>query len=237
MRLTEIQILVIEEKLKHTGLTYRPLYDELLDHICCLVEESLDTGDSFEIALNHALEVLSPEVIKKCQKDTKYLLNRNQILMKRITIAVCGMATSCFLITTVIFAQNIPSVMPLGDYEITSPFGKRADPISKEFKYHFGIDLKAPTGTPVLATADGKVIRVEEQPEGYGKFVVIEHDNNYQTRYAQLSEFKVSIGIRVIKGNVIGLVGSSGRSTAPHLHYEVILEGKRIDPISTIEDS
>jgi murein DD-endopeptidase MepM/ murein hydrolase activator NlpD len=84
--------------------------------------------------------------------------------------------------------------MPLEAYEITSPFGKRTDPFTNEHKHHFGIDLKAPTGTPVAATADGTVIRVEEQPEGYGKFVVIEHDIDYQTRHAQLSEFKVSKG-------------------------------------------
>lgn len=237
MMLSEIQIIIIEKRLNEAGLSYAPLHQELLDHFCCLVEEQMLLGTSFESALNSAMNILGPKDIIKCQNETKYLLNRNQILMKRIALAASGLAASCLLITTVMFAQNIPSVMPLGEYEITSPFGKRADPFTNEFKHHFGIDLKAPAGTPVLATADGTVIRVEEQPEGYGKFVVIEHDNSYQTRYAQLSEFNVSIGSRVKKGNIIGLVGSSGRSTAPHLHYEVILDGRRIDPITTIEDS
>jgi len=232
MTLSEIQLIVVENKLKEAGLSYVPLYDELLDHLCCLIEEQMFNDLSFEEALGAAFKTMGPEVIVNCQNETHYLLNRNQILMKRITLAVSGLAASCLLITTVMFAQNIPSGMPLGKYEITSPFGKRADPFTKESKHHFGIDLKAPAGTPVLATADGTVIGLEEQPEGYGKFVVIEHDSNYQTRYAQLSEFNVSIGSQVKQGTVIGLVGSSGRSTAPHLHYEVILDGRRIDPIA-----
>lgn len=237
MSLTELQIIDIEIRLQQNGLEYVPLQDELLDHCCCLIEKQMFKGVSFEEAVEAAFKTMGPDVITNCQNETHYLLNQNQILMKRITLAVSGLAACCLLITTVMFAQHIPSVMPLGKYEITSPFGKRADPFTKEFKHHFGIDLKAPAGTPVLATADGTVIRMEEQPEGYGKFVVIEHGSNYQTRYAQLSEFNVSIGSRIKKGTVIGLVGSSGRSTAPHLHYEVILDGKRIDPISTIEDS
>ena len=237
MKLKEIQVMIVEERLKRAGLDYKPLCDELLDHVCCLVEEHMASGISFEIAVDRALSVLSPTEIARCQQNTKDLLNQNQIIMKRITMAVTGMAAASFLITSVIFAQNIPSVMPLGEYEITSSFGKRTDPFTNESKHHFGVDLRAPEGTPVVATADGTVIKVEDQPKGYGKFVVIEHDDNYQTRYAQLSEFRVTLGTQVKKGSVIGLVGSSGRSTAPHLHYEVIHDGKRIDPIKTIEDS
>lgn len=237
MSLTEIQIILVEKKLKENGLSYARLYEELLDHVCCLVELEIASGNSFEESMNHAFQMMNSDCITKCQQQTEYMLNRKQIFMKRITFAAGGLAASCLLITSVMFAQNIPSAMPLGQYEITSSFGKRTDPFSKELKHHFGIDLKAPSGTPVLATADGKVVSVENQPNGYGKFVIIEHDDNYQTKYAQLSEFKVTIGSEVKKGNVIGLVGSSGRSTAPHLHYEVIHNGKRIDPAKTIKDS
>jgi murein DD-endopeptidase MepM/ murein hydrolase activator NlpD len=237
MTLSEIQIIMINQKLKQNRLEHYPLYEEMLDHICCLVETNMDNGYSYEQAVQSAFEKLGPQDVSRYQKETNRLLNRNQIIMKRITIAASVLAGICFMISTLMFAQSIPTMMPLSEYEITSAFGKRVDPFSKETKQHWGIDLKAPTGTPVLATADGTVIRVENQPDGYGKFVVIEHANNYQTRYAQLSEHKVSVGSKVAKGNVIGLVGSSGRSTAPHLHYEVMLNGKRIDPASTIEDS
>ena len=237
MSLNEIQMIMIEQELKQSGLEHFPLYEEMLDHICCLVETNMDDGFSFEKAKKAAFEKLGPEDVNKYQKETNFLLNRNQIIMKRITVAASILAGVCFMVSTLVLAQNIPSMMPLGEYEVTSTFGNRVDPFSKEKKQHWGIDLKAPTGTPVLATANGTVISVENQPDGYGKYVVIEHDNNYITRYAQLSEYKVSVGSKVTKGNVIGLVGSSGRSTAPHLHYEVLLNGKRIDPISTIEDS
>ena len=237
MSLNEIQIIMIEQELKKSGLEHLPLYHEMLDHICCLIETNMDNGLSYQEAKKIALEKLGPEDVNKYQKETNFLLNRNQIIMKRITVAASILAGVCFMVSTLVLAQNIPSIMPIGEYEVTSTFGKRIDPFSQEKKQHWGIDLKAPTGTPVLATADGTVISVENQPNGYGKYVVIVHDNNYQTRYAQLSEYKVSVGSKVTKGNVIGLVGSSGRSTAPHLHYEVILNGKRIDPISTIKDS
>jgi hypothetical protein len=237
MKLTDEQIVKLQEKLDQVGLSYEPLYDELLDHVCCLVEETMNQGFSFKESTEFALSKLTPKLIDQCQRDTKSLLNRNRIIMKRITLATCGLAATCFFITSMMLGQNIPSVMPLNDYEITSTFGPRMDPFTQKRKHHFGIDLKAPVGAPVIATADGTVIELKEQPEGYGKFVVISHDDQYQTRYAQLSAFKVSIGSKVKQGNVIGLVGNSGRSTAPHLHYEVIRDGKRIDPIRTIEDS
>ena len=237
MDLSKLQVTLVEKAIQDAGFEYAPLQDEILDHLCCLTEEQMRKGLQFESAMDAAFNILGPEDLKKCQKETHFLLNRKQIFMKRITIAASIVAVGSFLITTVIFAQNTPSVMPLSKYEITSPFGKRADPFTKKFKHHFGIDLKAPTGTPVIATANGTVIEVKEQPDGYGKYVIIEHADNYQTKYAQLSEFKVSVGSQVKQGNVIGLVGSSGRSTAPHLHYEVILDGKRIDPATTVNDS
>ena len=95
---------------------------------------------------------------------------------------------------------------------------------------HNGIDLAAEEGTPVKATADGVVEKTEEWPEGYGKYIVVVHDDVYTTLYAQLSEMKVKVGEKVKQGDVIGLVGSSGLSTAPHLHYEVRKNGNPVDP-------
>ncbi len=237
MSLTEIQIIIIEQELRESGLDHLPLFDEMVDHICCMVEANLNLGCSFQEAKQLAFEKLGPKEINEYQKQTDFLLQQNKILMKRITVAVCFIAGACLMISSFLYAQNVPSIMPLSNYEITSTFGMRTDPYTKEKRQHWGIDLKAPMGTPVLATADGIVITVENQPNGYGKYVVIEHEDNYQTRYAQLSEQNVAVGSKVTKGKVIGLVGSSGRSTGPHLHYEVIRDGKRIDPISILEDS
>ena len=237
MSLTELQIIEIENQLQQDGLHYAPLQDELLDHCCCLIEEQLGQGSSFHEAFNHAMDAMGSDVIQKCQKETKFLLNQKQQIMKRITLATCGIAASCFLITTILAAQEIPTVMPLEDFRISSSFGKRLHPITKQLKQHKGIDLVASKGTPVMATADGTVITVIEDPDGHGKYIVVQHTRNYRTKYAQLSEFKVNVGSKVTKGQTIGLVGSSGVSTAPHLHYEVLKDGIPIDPFLLIEDS
>ena len=136
--------------------------------------------------------------------------------------------------------EEIPSILPIqcdnNEVKITSGWGKRMDPISKEEKYHFGIDIKASRGTPVIATAGGTVVENEFQPNGYGNFIIIEHTEDYRTRYAQLEDIQVTKGEKVQKGQVIGTVGSSGRSTAPHLHYEVMKGEKRVNPVDFIGD-
>jgi pyruvate/2-oxoglutarate dehydrogenase complex dihydrolipoamide acyltransferase (E2) component len=98
------------------------------------------------------------------------------------------------------------------------------------------MDISAAEGTPVIATADGKVILVSDQPGGYGKHIVLAHDEVYQTKYAQLSSMEVKEGETVKRGELIGRVGSSGRSTAPHLHYEVYKDGKAVNPVNYIAD-
>lgn len=128
--------------------------------------------------------------------------------------------------------DTVPSCLPVKKEDmkrLSSGYGKRIDPISKEERYHFGVDFSAPTGTAVVATADGEVISVAFLPEGYGKRIEIRH-GIFVTRYAQLSGFNVKEGQWVRKGEVIGFVGSSGRSTAPHLHYEVLKNGKHVNP-------
>ncbi|WP_421870952.1 peptidoglycan DD-metalloendopeptidase family protein [Marinoscillum sp.] len=130
-------------------------------------------------------------------------------------------------------AGEKPSILPIrsdGSFRISSSFGMRTDPFSKERKMHHGMDFAGKTGTEIIASADGEVVKVENQPNGYGKYIVVKHDDTYRTKYAQLSEQLVKVGDQVKKGQVIGEMGSSGRSTAPHLHYEVIENGKYVDP-------
>ncbi len=123
-----------------------------------------------------------------------------------------------------------PSISPIKNARQTSGFGMRMHPIHKVKKLHRGMDFAAAIGTPVVATADGKVTKVKLQTEGYGKHLVIQHDDIYSTLYAQLSKILVKEGQYVQKGDTIGLVGSSGASTAPHLHYEVRKQGEYVDP-------
>jgi hypothetical protein len=129
---------------------------------------------------------------------------------------------------------NVPSTCPINEKNIiiTSGFGWRIHPITKKKQFHQAIDIAAKEGTPVLASADGIIVKREfiEEGKGYGRVIIIKHDNTYSTVYAQLSEFKVNLGDKVKQGDVIGLVGHSGISTGPHLHYEVLKDGKNVDP-------
>jgi len=129
-----------------------------------------------------------------------------------------------------------PSISPLGGmYKISSGFGLRMHPIHKEKKMHKGIDFVAPIGTPVQATSDGEVIKVVKINTGYGNHIIIQHDKEHKTVYAQLHEIKVVEGQQVKIGEVIGTVGNSGASTGPHLHYEVLVNGANQDPEDFIQ--
>jgi len=128
----------------------------------------------------------------------------------------------------------IPAIQPLANKQLTalaSGFGLRVHPVYKVVKMHTGIDFSSRVGTPVYATADGKVIAVETSVPGYGKMVIIDHGYGYQTRYAHLQRFKVKVGEHVKRGVPIAYTGNTGVSTAPHLHYEVLLNGIQINPV------
>lgn len=125
---------------------------------------------------------------------------------------------------------SVPSRMPLSNAALTSDFGMRTHPVLGGRRSHNGIDLAAPTGTPIHATADGMVSRADRY-SSYGLYVQIEHGAALETRYAHMSRIAVAAGERVRKGDIIGYVGSTGRSTGPHLHYEVRVEGEAVNPI------
>lgn len=124
---------------------------------------------------------------------------------------------------------SIPSRMPVEGVRLTSDYGMRTHPVLGKRRAHKGVDLAGPTGTPVYATADGYVSRASRFGS-YGHYIQIEHGGELQTRYAHLSGYAVKAGERVTKGDLIGYVGSTGRSTGPHLHYEVRVAGEAVDP-------
>ncbi len=124
---------------------------------------------------------------------------------------------------------SVPSRMPLEGMQLTSSYGMRNHPVLGGRRQHNGVDLAAPTGTPVYATADGRV-GMAQWYSSYGNYVQIEHGGQLQTRYAHLSSYTVQPGTSVRKGDLIGYVGSTGRSTGPHLHYEVRVAGEAVDP-------
>ncbi len=128
---------------------------------------------------------------------------------------------------------HIPSVMPINikDFTMSSGYGIRRDPIYGSNKFHEGLDFAAKPGTPVYATADGEII-VSDRKGGYGNCIDIDHGYNYVTRYAHLSELLVKEGQSIKRGELIGRVGSTGKSTGPHLHYEVRFKNEPQNPVN-----
>lgn len=129
----------------------------------------------------------------------------------------------------------IPAIQPVRNEnlrQIASGFGYRSDPFTKVRKFHEGMDFSAKTGTPVYATGDGVVARADNTASGYGNHIVIRHGYGYETLYGHLSKYKCRAGQRVKRGDIIGYVGSTGRSEAPHLHYEVHKGGEVVNPIN-----
>ena len=128
-------------------------------------------------------------------------------------------------------AIAIPSDKPVKSAEFTSAFGVRSDPFRRASAMHAGIDLAGPVGTPIYATADGTVLRAGWNSGGYGNLVEIDHGRGIVTRYGHLSKMTVNEGQRVTRGQVIGRMGSTGRSTGSHLHYEVRIDDRPVNPI------
>ena len=128
-------------------------------------------------------------------------------------------------------AIAIPSEKPVKIAAFTSGYGTRADPFNGSVARHMGIDLAGPMGTPIYATADGVVSAAGWNNGGYGNLIKLDHGRGIETRYGHLSAILVSAGQRIVRGQLIARMGSTGRSTGSHLHYEVRIEGKAVNPI------
>jgi murein DD-endopeptidase MepM/ murein hydrolase activator NlpD len=129
---------------------------------------------------------------------------------------------------------STPAIQPVSNKDLTrvaSGFGYRIDPIYKTVKLHAGLDFAAPQGTPIYATANGTVTVAGNTGNGYGNHVVINHGYGYETLYGHMVKVKARAGQQVKRGEVIGYVGSTGKSTGPHCHYEVHKNGQKIDPV------
>ncbi|MBD3723383.1 MAG: M23 family metallopeptidase [Flavobacteriaceae bacterium] len=129
----------------------------------------------------------------------------------------------------------IPAIQPVKNEDLkrmASGYGYRSDPFTKVRKFHYGMDFTAKTGTPIYATGDGVVLKADNSLSGYGNHIEINHGYGYVTLYAHLSKYNCRKGQKVKRGDIIGYVGSTGRSEAPHLHYEVIKNGEKVNPIN-----
>jgi len=152
--------------------------------------------------------------------------------MSRVSVSRAIAAGEFIDFTPVIQGKMPFGILPLNGRRVTSGFGLRTHPISQNVKFHSGVDIAAPTGTPVRATSDG-IVSSASWFGNYGLYVSISHGNGVQSGYAHLSGVEVVAGQTVKKGDVLGYVGSTGRSTGPHLHYEIRQNGHAVDPNST----
>ena len=128
----------------------------------------------------------------------------------------------------------IPSVQPVQNLKFTSNFGIRSDPFRGTAAMHAGVDIPGPVGTPIYATGDGVIVYAGWM-NGYGNLIKIKHELGTETRYGHLSKIRVKVGQKVSRNSLIGDMGNTGRSTGPHLHYEVRVDGKAVNPMSFIK--
>lgn len=134
-----------------------------------------------------------------------------------------------------VMADRVPAIWPLDRTKLRNhigAFGYRMHPTLHRYIHHDGVDLSGPTGLDIVATGNGTIEKIENRSTGYGKQIVVDHGFGYKTRYAHLSAIKVTVGQEVKRGEKIGELGSTGRSTGPHLHYEVLHRGKPVNPVS-----
>jgi len=131
--------------------------------------------------------------------------------------------------------EAIPSIQPIKNKDLTrmaSGFGYRTDPFTKKRRFHYGMDFTAKKGIPIYATGNGVIKRADNRSSGYGKHIRIDHGFGYVSLYAHLSKYNVRRGQKVKRGDIIGYVGNTGRSVGPHLHYEILKNNKKINPLN-----
>ena len=174
------------------------------------------------------------EEFRRLFNGWKSLDNSGQLAIApaRTVAATAGAAAPIFAPRKV----AVPSRMPVDSPAFTSSFGMRTHPVLGGRRAHKGVDLAMPTGSPIYATADGVISRADWY-SGYGLYVAIEHGGELQTRYGHMSRLNVEAGQQVKKGDIIGYVGTTGRSTGPHLHYEVRIAGEAVNPVPYLNGS
>ena len=227
-------------------------YDNLLER-SNLVDDVLDGLESRDSKIYNSIFDIDPpsaealygndpeEQLERFYADSEQqLIDDSQAVLDELCLTAAQVDRQIRAITEQMEGENFsknnfPSVIPLRNFTIAqtgATVGRKINPFFKSLSMHGGIDLMAPYGTEVLATADGKVVEVLRQGRGLGNMVIIDHGNGLKTVYAHLSDIYVAINQKVSRGKVIGKVGNSGASFASALHYEVRKQGRSVDPVN-----
>ena len=221
-KLTEIEIKLADLE-KRDNEVYRSIFEA--DPIPDSARAQLE-AEALEIAKIQRMP--SDQLVPSIQKTLEALVTRMKTQEKSYQEVEALVKDKETLLA------HTPAIQPVHNRELTriaSGFGYRIDPIYKTPKLHQGLDFTAPQGTPIYATANGRVSHAGNKGTGYGNHVIIDHGYGYQTLYGHMVRVKVSAGRTVKRGEVIGWVGNTGKSTGPHCHYEVIKFNQRIDPV------
>ncbi len=179
------------------------------------------------------------EIVKVTRMSNHQLINSINETLKKLASRINAQKTSYADVEKMVankeeLLSHTPAIQPVSNKDLTriaSGFGYRIDPVYKTPKMHAGIDFTAPQGTPIYATANGTVEIAGNMGDGYGNHVIINHGYGYKTLYGHMVRVKTQVGKQVLRGEVIGYVGNTGKSTGPHCHYEVHKHGEKIDPI------
>ncbi|MEM8558030.1 MAG: M23 family metallopeptidase [Bacteroidota bacterium] len=236
--LTDAQVEHIVADLRYRGLLYAPLLDDLVDHVCCLTEARLDEAEPFEDAYAAALAGFGgTRGLHRIQRRTRSAASPHVTLLRTMAYASTAVAAALFAVLSFNASAQEPSVLPFAKehlVRVSAEFGQAAKAWRGTQRLHRGVDFVVPEGTPIYATGPG-VVEVRDDPHGYGLNIVLTHSNVYTSRYSHLSRFAVEDGQTVTQGDLIGYAGNTGRSTGPHLHYEVLRNGEPVDPSAYYE--
>jgi murein DD-endopeptidase MepM/ murein hydrolase activator NlpD len=200
----------------------------LKNRVAVLQEENAELLDSAVADLSEKSSMIEA-VLHSIGVDIPVRVS-NQNSGGPFTSSAAGVRDNLILKTDVYLdtIQNVPLGAPVPGV-ITSPFGRRIDPINGKPAYHQGVDIRGPMGSEVKATAAGTVI-IQSYDKGYGRYMVIDHGNGFRSKYAHLKKSLVQKGEKIEREQVIGLLGNSGRSTGPHVHYEIHYDDKIVNP-------
>lgn len=229
----------IVELIKLAGINNNAQIEEMTDHYLSEIEYSIENGNTEQKAIRETYQKIALTDLKPVNqnRDHKKWFIAILALIAFIILAITqyNQHTKKTVSTVDLVTYEAPKGWPIsnGIDQITSSFGLKTNPISNELRFHKGIDIKAPTGTLIQSTGDGWISEIGYKPNT-GNYILIKHNDLYSTRYLHLSKIEVTNNQKIKKGEIIGLVGNSGISLTPHLHYEVIKNKLAVDPMDVI---
>lgn len=232
--LNHTQLNTIQNRIKQHRLR-NDVANEMLDHYASVIEHEMIMGLSFNNAFEKAFHQLTKEETQHINKQ--YYQTHTFAMLKKITPPAVLFSCIAFMIFSNIKSQDKPWQSPIKQSDLTrmaSGFGYRTHPIYQTKKLHTGVDFTAPTGTPITAMYGGIVTKIAKSEKGYGNHLEITHNDSTVSLYAHMQDILVTENEQVEIGQQIGTVGSTGKASAPHLHFEIIINGRKVNPIGFI---